>query len=156
MFRSYLTGRTQSVKIHNTTSKPRLLSYGVPHGSVLRLLLFTLYSAPIASVVRRHVLIAHPYADDTQLYIVFDQDDAAETIKRIDTCVMELKAWMAMNWLQFNDDKILSLLLRTPTVGPISSISHIIIGERHHSISLSLQPWCQQCLPLWCLTPAHH
>ena len=25
-FRSYLTGRTQSVKIHNTTSKPRLLS----------------------------------------------------------------------------------------------------------------------------------
>ena len=39
-FRSYLTGRTQSVKIHNTTSKPRLLSYGVPQGSVP--LLFTL------------------------------------------------------------------------------------------------------------------
>ena len=26
---SYLTGRTQSVEIHNITSKPRLLSYGV-------------------------------------------------------------------------------------------------------------------------------
>ena len=44
-FRSYLTGRTQSVRIHNTTSKPRLLSYGVLQGSVLEPLLFTLYSA---------------------------------------------------------------------------------------------------------------
>ena len=51
-FRSYLTGRTQSVKIHNTTSNPRLLSYGVLQGSVLGPLLFTLYSAPIASIGR--------------------------------------------------------------------------------------------------------
>ena len=58
-FRSYLTGRTQSVKILNNTSKPRLLRYGVPQGSVLAPLLFTLNSAPIASTVRRHGLIAH-------------------------------------------------------------------------------------------------
>ena len=79
--------------------------------------------------MRRHGLISHLYADDTQLYIVFDQDDAAETIKRIEACVMEIKAWTAMNWLKLNDEKTLSLLLRTPTVGPLSNISDIIIGD---------------------------
>ena len=130
-FRSYLSGRTQSVKILKTTSKPRLLRYGVPQGSVLGTLLFTLYSAPIASIVRRHGLIAHLYTDDTQLYIVFDQDDAVDTIKRIEACVMEIKEWMAMNWLKLNDEKTLSLLLRTPTVGHLSNISDIIIGDNN-------------------------
>ena len=130
-FRSYLSGRTQSVKILNTTSKPRLFRYGVPQGSVLGPLLFTLYSAPIASIVRRHGLIAHLYLDDTQLYIVFDQDDAVDTIKRIKACVMEIKEWMAMNWLKLNDEKTLSLLLRTSTVGHLSNIGDIIIGDNN-------------------------
>ena len=73
-----MTDRTQSVMIHNTTPKPRLLSYGVPQGSILGPLQFALYSAPIASIGRRHGLIAHFYADDTQLCIVFDQDAAAD------------------------------------------------------------------------------
>ena len=95
--RSYMTDRTQSVMIHNTTPKPRLLSYGVPQGSILGPLQFALYSAPIASIGRRHGLIAHFYADDTQLCIVFDQDAAAQTIERIEAYVMEIEAWMAMN-----------------------------------------------------------
>ena len=84
---------------------PRLLIYGVPQGSVLELLLFTLYFVPIASIVRWHGLIAHLNADDTQLYIVFDQNDAAETIKQIKACVMEITSWMAMDWLRLNDEK---------------------------------------------------
>ena len=103
----------------------------MPQGSVLGPLLFTLYSAPIASIVRRHGLIAHLYADDTQLYIVFDQDDAVDTIKRIEACVMGIKEWMAMNWLKLNDEKTLSLLLRTPTVGHLSNISDIINGDNN-------------------------
>ena len=34
-FRSYLTGRKQSVRIGYETSEPRLVSYGVPQGSIL-------------------------------------------------------------------------------------------------------------------------
>ena len=65
------------MKIHNTTSKPRLLSYGVPQVSMLGSLLFTYYSAAKANIVRGHEMSV----DDTQLYIVFDQDDAAHTIR---------------------------------------------------------------------------
>ena len=79
--------------------------------------------------MRRHGLIAHLYADDTQFY-AFDQDDAVETIKLIEACVMELKEWMEMNWLKLHDKKTL-LLLRTPTVGALSNISDIIIGDNN-------------------------
>ena len=42
------------------------------------------------SIVWRHELIAHLYSDDTQIYVVFDQDDAAETLKPIKACVFEM------------------------------------------------------------------
>ena len=140
-FKSYLTGRTQSVKIHNTTSKPRLLSYSVPQGSVLGPLLFTLYSAPIASIVRRHGLIAQLYADGTQLYIVFDQDAAAQTIKRIEACVMKIKACMAMNWLNLNDEKTVSLLLRCLRLFFLPPAQH-----QQHSKSAGYEDNCHHCL----------
>ena len=69
----------------------------------------------ITSIVPRHGLIAHLYEDDTQLYIVFDQDDVTETSKQIEACVMEIKAWMAMNWLKLNDDRKDSLVAVTDT-----------------------------------------
>ena len=77
--------------------------------------------------MRRYGLIADWYADD----IVFAQDDAAESIKRIEASVMEVKKWMAINWLKLNDENTLSLLLRTPSVGPLSNIREIIIGENN-------------------------
>ena len=36
-----------------------------------------------------------------------------------------------MNWLKLNHEKTLSLLLRTPTVGHLSNISYIIIGDNN-------------------------
>ena len=45
-FRSYLSGRTQSVRIHNTTSQPQPLHYRASQGPVLGPVLFTVYSAP--------------------------------------------------------------------------------------------------------------
>ena len=44
---------------------------------------------------------------------------------------------MAMIWLKLNDEKTLSLLLRTPTVGPLSNISDIIIGDNNITLSPS-------------------
>ena len=48
-FKSYLSGRTHSVKVGSTLFHPAALQYGVPHGSVLGPILFSLYTNPISS-----------------------------------------------------------------------------------------------------------
>jgi len=69
---SYLADRSQQVSVSGATSDPVSLSYGVPQGSVLGPKLFTVYSAPIATICRQNDLQVQMYADDSQLYLFFD------------------------------------------------------------------------------------
>ena len=71
-FKSYLSGRSQSVLINGTQSKPRSLICGVPQGSVLGPILFTIYMLPLGDIIKRHGMQFHMYADDCQLYTTFE------------------------------------------------------------------------------------
>ena len=55
-FKSYLTGRSQRIKLGNCLSSRSDLSFGVPQGSVLGPLLFTLYTTPLSSLVSGHAI----------------------------------------------------------------------------------------------------
>jgi len=66
-FRSYLVGRRQHVRTSSSTSAPAFITCGVPQGSVLRPILFLLYTADLLSLIERHGFIPHLYADDTQI-----------------------------------------------------------------------------------------
>ena len=46
--------------------------HGVPHGSVLRSLLFSLYFAPVEDVILAHDLDCMIYADDIQQYVTIN------------------------------------------------------------------------------------
>ena len=63
-FASYLSGRSQQVSVHDMLALSTFLEYGMPQGSVLRPVLFLMYTADLVSLVRTFGLFAHAYADD--------------------------------------------------------------------------------------------
>jgi len=66
--KSYLTGRVQLAKCNSDNSTLFTLISGVPQGSVLGSLQFTLYTADLFSVIESHGLVGSGYSDDTQVY----------------------------------------------------------------------------------------
>jgi hypothetical protein len=114
--KSYLTDRHQSVCIDKSLSSSIRLKYGVPQGSVLGPRFFTVYSAPIADIVRRHNLQVHMYADDTQLYLTFKPNipcQETSALQQVRTCVADISRWMTKNKLKLNPDKTEFLIIAT-------------------------------------------
>ena len=62
-FASYLSQRFQSVIVDGVASASRSLVYGVPQGSVLGPVSFTLYSQPLPDVISVHNCDYHKYAE---------------------------------------------------------------------------------------------
>ena len=111
--KSYLSNRTQKVLIDGVYSDPTPLTTGVPQGSVLGPLLFTLYMAPVGDIMQKHGLSYHFYADDTQIYVFFNVNDSANACTLLENCIVDVKMWMILNHLKLNDDKTEVILIGT-------------------------------------------
>jgi len=113
LLKSYLTGRTQSVQIGGEASAPVLLSTGVPQGSILGPLLFSLYTAPLERLLIQNNVSFHFYADDTQIYMHFAANECSESLSRLCEVLEKVKQWFCINRLSLNSDKTEFILFGT-------------------------------------------
>ncbi len=92
-FTDYLTERYQQVVIRGQKSEIGIIKAGVPQGSVLGPLLFLIYMNDITNVTHCNMKL---FADDTSLFIEFDNQDAAEEALNAD--LVNIQQW-ANQWL---------------------------------------------------------
>ena len=113
---SYLSDRTQRVSFENNFSQSRYLSCGVPQGSCLGPLLFTMYASKFFDIIKGHLPRTHAYADDTQLYLSFKPDTTSSQSNAVDAmerCISAIRCWMIKDKLKVNDRKTEFILIGT-------------------------------------------
>ena len=112
---SYLSARTQVIRIGDATSQPTHLPCGVPQGSVLGPLLFNIYCHDLGSVFVKHGVHYHMYADDTQLYVEVPRDQPERATDSLSCVIKDVKEWMTLNKLTLNCSKTEVIAITTTT-----------------------------------------
>jgi len=86
---------------------------GVPQGSVLGPILFSLYISPITDLVLQYSVSLQQYADDIQLYIACSVSDAASALSTLESCLASLYSWFCHTGLALNPSKSEAIIFGT-------------------------------------------
>ena len=111
-FHNYLSGRSQRVRIGDAISDPLPLKYGVPQGSILGPVFFTIYVNDLLSVPAHCKSVC--YVDDCKLYLSFRSTDIARVFGYLNEDLREICRWCCQNSLLINSAKTKILLVGVP------------------------------------------
>ena len=99
--RSYLTNRTQQVKMNGVLSDESVVEAGVPQGSILGPVLFIAFTADFSKSFEECKITA--YADDTQLLVV--GNSVGDIKEKVEAALSRAQGWFSANSLKINPTK---------------------------------------------------
>jgi hypothetical protein len=102
---TYISSRTQFVHCSGSSAVFSLPACGVPQGSVLGPLLFTIYLLGIGSIIAKHGISYLLYADDIQLFASSPPQHLHLLITRLEACLREVSDWLSGSFLILNPTK---------------------------------------------------
>lgn len=102
-FQSYLSFRYQRVRINSSLSDLLPVSTGVPQGSILGPLLFSVYVNDLPLSLKKCEVDS--YVDDTKMYLSFNVKDKDISITDLQQDLTSIRYWCFNNSLLINPDK---------------------------------------------------
>ena len=110
-FINYLSNRSFKVKVNDRCSESRKLTTGVPQGSVLGPVLFSIYTIELSWIFKLHGVKCKFFADDTQFYLIVDDIIGDQAV--IDRLMADVSKWMQKKKLKLNENKTECILIGT-------------------------------------------
>ena len=101
----YLSDHTHYVSLSNNCSDFTPVHSGVPQGSVIGPMLFTMYTKSLSAIIDSHSIMHHSFADDLQQLKSAPPDRISELLHSMQSCMSNVKAWGTANMLRLNDNK---------------------------------------------------
>ena len=102
-FKNYLSNRSQSVQIGKNVSSKKEVVFGVPQGSILGPLLFTIFVNDMFKVATDCDLVQ--YADDSQFIFVGSPNDIMDLKRQAEQTMKKAKLYFDSNGLKVNPQK---------------------------------------------------
>ncbi len=102
-FKSYIENRAQSVRLNSTVSNKLNVAYGVPQGSILGPVLFSIYVNDLNESINECCLTQ--YADDTQFLHADTPNNLVALISRTEETLRNVKQYFLRNGLMLNSKK---------------------------------------------------
>ena len=118
MMRVCTSSSTEFVPVH----------WGVPQGSVLGPLLFSLYVSDLVPLVHKHDLQVHLFADDVLVYGFSSSSSSSVLSSRVTHCLEELDVYLKSLKLLLNPQKMNFLWCQSPRRRPLISSPIVFNG----------------------------
>ena len=135
-FSSYLSSRYQRVRYEDSVSELLPVTNGVPQGSILGPMLFTIYINDLISVITHSQPAA--YVDDSQLHFKFSVSDSSSAMAAVNQDLRDISKWCAKNSLLINPEKTkLVVVGSAQLIKRLPHISLSLLGKTISPVSVS-------------------